>query len=149
MMLRSGNHAPSFRFSELAGDELTLEKLKAGGSFALAFFKVSCPTCQFALPFLSRLRDGDTRLIAVSQDKPEHTKLFAEKFGAPLHYVLDRMEDGYPASNAFGIHHVPTIFVVNQQGRIEEVIEGFDKMAFEELGVEFLPGENVPAYKPG
>jgi peroxiredoxin len=148
-MLRPGDRAPEFRLTALSEDELTLDRLREAGPFALAFFKVSCPTCQFALPFLSRLGAGAPRLIAVSQDKAEHTKLFGERFGAPLQYALDRVEDNYPASNAFGIHHVPTIFLVNREGRIEEVIEGFDKIAFEELGVAFLPGEIVPAYKPG
>jgi peroxiredoxin len=148
-MIRAGDKSPTFSLTVIDGHPLHSQDLLGPKPLVLAFFKVSCPTCQFGLPFLTRADLSQFRLLAVSQDSISHTNQFAERFSAPLHYVLDRAEENYPASNAFGITHVPTIFVINEQGRVETVIEGFDKSAFEDLGVTFEDSEKIPNYKPG
>ncbi len=148
-MIRPGDKAPSFSLTTLDGATLSSAELLGPRPLVLAFFKVTCPTCQFGLPFLSRVNDAEFRLLAVSQDPAPLTNQFATRFQAPLPYALDRAEDNYPASNAFGITHVPTLFVINSHGRVEQVIEGFDKSGFEDLGVTFHPHEPVPHHKPG
>lgn len=118
------------------------------GPCTLVFFKVSCPTCQLTLPFLPRaLRDE--RVIVVSQDSPQITAQFAAKFNAPLEYHFDRDEENYPASNALGLNYVPSMIRVDADGRVIDAVEGFDKGFLEDLGIEFLPSEKVPNFKPG
>jgi peroxiredoxin len=50
----------------------------ASGPVLLAFFKVACPTCQLTLPFIERMfkgvKNGATRMFAVSQDDAEATR---------------------------------------------------------------------------
>jgi peroxiredoxin len=110
----------------------------------LAFFKVTCPTCKFAMPFLNR---SSLRVIGVSQDDEAATAKFAEQFGMDVEVMFDRAEDGYPLSNRFGVEYVPTLFVIDEAGQVSRKIECFDKEGFEDLGVEFV--EDVPVYKPG
>lgn len=112
----------------------------------LVFYKVTCPTCKFALPFLHRI---DRPVLGVSQDDQAATDKFTRDFDVRVPSILDQAEDGYPLSNEYGIHHVPTLFVIDAEGRIAERIEGFDKDALENLGVEFAASEQVPEYKPG
>lgn len=112
----------------------------------LVFYKVSCPTCKFALPFLHRI---DREVIGISQNDAAATARFEQQYEVKFPSILDAEEDGFPLSNAYGIHHVPTLFVIDEQGKVAERIEGFDKDALERLGIEFSDAERVPEYKPG
>ena len=44
--------------------------------------------------------------------------------------LLDTEESGYPASNAYGISHVPSLFLVERDGTIAWSMEGFVKREF-------------------
>ena len=48
--------------------------------------------------------------------------------------VLDREDDEFPISNAFGISSVPTVFLIERDGTISRVIEGWVKKDIESLG---------------
>ena len=152
--LESGVTAPDVTLVEAGGARRTLASLLAAGPVLLAFFKVSCPTCQLTLPFLGRLAAGNLQVVPVSQDTPAATRRFAQEFGLAIPTLFDREEDGYPASNAYGIAHVPSLFLVDRDRRIVWSLEGFNRR--ELLAVAsyagmspFLPGENVPEWKAG
>lgn len=120
----------------------------------LGFYKVSCPVCQLAFPFLDRMKTGGLRLIAISQDEAPLTQAFIERFGVHLPTLLDREQSGYPVSNAFAITHVPSLFLVEPDGRISMAVDGFSKADLEAIGTRagiapFRPTDNVPAMKPG
>jgi peroxiredoxin len=53
--LAVGAKAPDFELKTLEGRRASLNEELARGAVVLAFFKVSCPTCQYAFPFLERL----------------------------------------------------------------------------------------------
>lgn len=112
----------------------------------LVFYRVSCPTCKLTLPYMHRLQ---MPVLGVSQDDAEATEKFARQFEVEIESVLDLASDGYPASNEFGVHHVPTLFVLDGNGKIAERIEGFDKEALERLGASFAESELVPEFRPG
>lgn len=150
-----GEKATEFRLKRLDGGDATLESLRAGRGALLVFFKVACPTCQFTLPFLERLsRQEQLPLVAISQDAAKPTREFHQEFGITLPTLLDGEEQGYRASNGFGIAHVPSLFVVEPDGTISWALEGFHKQALEDLGTRvgvapFRPGEYVPEWKAG
>src|SRR5580765_2401694 len=50
-----GQSAPGFSLKALDGKEYSLTSLLERGPVVLAFFKISCPVCQFTFPFLQRL----------------------------------------------------------------------------------------------
>jgi hypothetical protein len=68
---------------------------------------------------------------------------------------------GYPASNAYGLTNVPTVFLISPDGKVRVSSVGFSKNDLETIAAElaqhtgkplapvFLPGEVVPDYKPG
>src|SRR6266480_513835 len=51
----AGNTAPRFSLKSLDKREYSLDVLIEGGPVVAAFFKISCPVCQFTFPFLERL----------------------------------------------------------------------------------------------
>ncbi len=88
-------------------------------------------------------------VLGISQDDAASTEKFRQQFGVKIESVLDLASEGYPASNRFGVHHVPTMFVLDENGKIAERIEGFDKDALERLGACFAESERVPEFRPG
>jgi peroxiredoxin len=161
--IEAGHVAPGFTLKSLDGKEYALGKLLEKGPVVVAFFKISCPVCQFTLPYLQRLAEryaGDSvSVIAVSQDDARGTKEFNREYGVRFPTLLD--EPGYPASNAYGLSTVPTIFLIEPDGKVKISCMGFDKGDLEKIAAElsqrskiaaaplFRSDEVVPAQKPG
>jgi peroxiredoxin len=140
----------------LGGGTVDFAQWLAAGSVVLAFFKTTCPTCMLAFPFLERLHQhrAGPRLLAVSQDDVEATAGFHEEFGITMPTALDEAREGYVVSNAYGVTHVPSLFLVSATGTVEWFSTGFSKPELEELatisGVElFTAHDRVPVWKPG
>ena len=154
-LLQAGSRAPDFRLKRLAGGEASLWDLIANGPILLAFFKVTCPVCQLTFPFLERIQTpGTLAIYGISQHGPEDTREFATEFGVNLPILLDEEDAGFPVSDAFGISSVPTMFLVERDGTISHVMEGWKRKEIEWLGAKagvnpIHEGENVPAWKAG
>jgi peroxiredoxin len=161
--LASGSIAPGFSLLSLEGREYSLAKEMKRGPVVVAFFKVSCPVCQFTFPFLERLHkryggEGVT-FLGVSQDDARATRRFAEDYGVTFPMLRD--EEGYPVSNGYGLSNVPTIFLIDSDGSVRVVCHGFNKADLESIANElaqrrkvplaalFQADERVPANKPG
>jgi len=161
----AGNPAPAFSLKGLDGKDVSLGKLLEQGPVVGAFFKISCPVCQFTFPYLERLHkryggDGVT-FLGISQDDSPSTKDFAREFGITFSMVLDEKQKGYPASNVYGLTSVPTIFLIEPDGVVKISCMGFDKRDLESIAATlaerkkippaalFRPEESVPAHKPG
>ena len=149
-MLALGSKAP------LEGSlESALESALPMGKVLLVFFKISCPTCQLALPFLERLhQSGQLAVYGISQDKADATGEFARAFGLTFPILLDSAASHYPASNAYGITTVPSLFLITADRTVEWTLRGFARNALADLGkafgiTMFRPGEQVPELKPG
>jgi peroxiredoxin len=155
-MLETGRRAPDFELPSLDGKPLKLPDILAKGPALLAFFKVTCPVCQFTFPFLERIFEnaGGLQVYGISQDNARDTREFNEEFGLTFPTLLDDERKGYPVSNAFGIYAVPSVFLVEQDGTISSAASGFSKAELEQLGrragvAPFRPGEFVPEWKAG
>ena len=94
------------------------------------------------------------QIIGISQDDRSATEGFNQRFGVTFPTLLDQAKENYPASNAFGITNVPTLFLVEPDGHIASVFSGFSKRDLEALGARagvmpFRAGESVPEWKAG
>jgi len=68
-LLDPGSPAPDFRLPRLDGGTVELQDILAKGPALIAFFKTTCPVCQFTFPFLARIhKPGTLSVYAVSQD---------------------------------------------------------------------------------
>ena len=158
-----GNMAPGFSLKSLDNKEYSLNTLLERGPVVAAFFKASCPVCQFTFPFLERLHkryggDGVT-FLGISQDDARATQNFAKEYGMTFPLLLD--DNGYPVSNAYGLTNVPTNFLIDTDGTVKVSSMGFDKKDLEKIAAHlaerkkislaplFRPDEVIPANKPG
>ena len=153
-MLKVRSKAPSFTLTRLDRGESMLKELLEQGPALVVFFKVSCPTCQLALPFVERIGKGSMPVVLISQDDASSTRRFHDKFGITLTTLLDQASHRYPASNAFAIEHVPSMFLIETDGTISFSSEGFLKTDLEKLGeragvAPFRADEAVPSWKAG
>jgi peroxiredoxin len=162
--LATGAKAPEFELKALDGKKFSLSEQLAKGPVVLVFFKVSCPTCQYALPFLERLykayRDKGVTLAGVSQNDAKETAAFCKDFGVTFPMLLDDTRT-YPVSNAYGLTNVPTIFWIAEDGEIEVSSVGWVKADFELINRKiaetgktaaaavFKSGEDVRDFRAG
>jgi peroxiredoxin len=152
-LLDAGRIAPEFSLKDVDGERRSLrENLKLGPVLAV-FFKISCPTCQLALPFLERLKMS-VRVIGISQDDASSTKEFLEYFKITFPVLLDPEKDHYAVSGAYHLTYVPSMFLIERDGKISRALHGFHRGDLEQLASRFgvalfAAGERVPLMKPG
>ncbi len=127
------------------------------------FFKTTCPTCELAWPYFDRVsklaEGGRLSVLGVSQDDPPATASFCQSLGVSLRTLYD--PEPWPASARLGLESVPSFLLVGENGVLEDFAAGFQRHKMEEyaglaarlsgrpVAALFLPGENVPAWKPG
>jgi len=161
--LTAGKTAPPFELATTTGKSLSLQEALAKGPVLLAFFKVSCPTCQYTFPYLERLhqqlQETGVQFWGVAQDNAQDAARFATTFGVTFPVLID--DQPYKTSGKYSLKYVPTLFLVGSDGRVEISSEGFckaDLLAIQKLLTPplsappaplFLPSEKVPEYKPG
>jgi peroxiredoxin len=161
--LSVGAKAPTFALQNTDGKKASLADALEKGPVVAAFFKVSCPTCQFTAPFLERLHKayGGERftLWGISQDDAADTREFCREFEIEFPALID--DKGYSVSNQYGITNVPTVFLIAPDGKIQESCVGFSKNDLEKMAAAaaratstpptsfFKPGEVIPDFKPG
>lgn len=156
-----GTRAPQVLLSTTTGSALNLaDALSQHKYVVLAFFKVSCPVCQFTFPYLERLKrlHPSIPIWGVSQDDSDATTAFARMYGLTFPLLLDTRLD---LTVAYGLTNVPTTFLVAADGSIQQTIVGWVKSELEELNTRlseisetagkplFTAADEVPELRPG
>ena len=155
LMVAAGEKAPEFHLKGLGGAKESLSTILKQGPALLAFYKISCPVCQLTAPYLERLaKSRSLQVIGVSQDDLSSTEGFNERFGVTFPTLLDDAGAAYPVSNDYGISSVPSLFLVEPDGRISKAFSGFSKLDLEQVGeragvAPFGPEDRVPGFKAG
>jgi peroxiredoxin len=161
--LTAGKPAPAISLASTKGERVSLADALKKGPVLAAFFKVNCPTCQFAFPFLERMYEtyGDSKMTfwGISQNDSRDTSDFAREFDIKFPLLVDT--DKFTTSNQYGLANVPSIFLISPDGEIQVSSVGFAKADLENIAAQaarvtgtpatalFKPGEVIPDYKPG
>jgi peroxiredoxin len=148
---------------DTAGHSHSLAEALAKGPVLLAFFKVGCPTCQYAFPFVERIHRqfvaNGASVWGISQDDEAASQRFAADYAISFPILVDRKP--YEVSNDYGIGYTPTLFLVAQDGTVKLTGDGFSKQDLIQTqnwlaqslstkpGDLFVPDERVPEFKPG
>jgi len=137
--------------SDAHGRAMNLADQLQRGPVVLAFFKVSCPVCQYTFPFLERLHKAYPRaaLYGISQNSAVDTERFCREFGVTFPVLLDNAK-GYPASNAYGLTNVPSIFFIAPDATIEVSAVGWSRRDIEEIGTRLAAAQKhdpVPLFR--
>jgi len=162
--LTTGTQAPDFTLPTMDGGQFSLREALIRGPVVAAFFKISCPVCQYAFPFLERIykanAEGRVTIVGISQNQKRDTARFLQEFGITFPVLLDDTHT-YPVSNAYRLTNVPSIFWIGQDGEIEVSSVGWVKKEIDEINQRwgqlagapakpiFHPGEPVPDFRAG
>jgi len=134
--LNPGTTAPDLNLPTLDGKQFSLRDALLRGPVLAAFFKISCPTCQYAFPFLQRIYaahgNKNVTIVGISQNEKKDTAAFVKEYGVTFPVLLDDTRT-YPVSNAYGLTNVPTLFWIAPDGDIEVSSVGWVRKDMEEL----------------
>lgn len=153
--LKAGKPAPDFTLPTTNGGPFVLREALARGAVVLAFFKVSCPVCQFAFPYLERIYKAygakAISVVGVSQNDAQETENFVKQFGVTFPVLLDESHK-YQVSNAYGLTNVPSVFWIEPDGTIQVSSVGWVKKEIEEINrraAEAGALKMVPVFRVG
>ena len=162
--LDAGTQAPQFELPAMDGSKFSLQDALTRGPVLAVFLKVSCPVCQYALPYFERIYKtyGKEKLsiVGISQNDKKDTADFMRKYGLTFPVFLDDTKT-FPASNAYGLTNVPTAFWISADGEIEVSSIGWARKEFEEMAHKaaaitaqapkplFQPAEQIADFRAG
>lgn len=123
--------APDFTLQDLSGRDVRLSDFR-GKVVLLNFWATWCPPCRMEIPDFIRLQrdyqDKGLEIVGVSMDR-EGARIvapFARQYG--INYTM--LVDGTPVAGRYGgITGVPTTFILDRQGRIVTMLQGYNPMA--------------------
>jgi len=124
--------APDFTLRDLNGDSVSLKKYR-GKIVLLDFWATWCAPCRLSIPELVELqkkyRDQGVVVLGISMDHPEmfpDTYILEFKEAFKMNYTILRA-DQKVAMDYFGTENmaIPTLFVVNREGRLADKIVGY------------------------
>lgn len=161
--LNTGTLAPDFALPAMDGKQFSLKDALARGPVLAAFFKISCPVCQFTFPFVERIYrayGNNVTIVGISQNDKRETADFLKHFGITFPTLLDDTSS-YPVSNAYGLTNVPSLFWIAQDGEIEISSVGWNRKDIEQINRKaaetasqalkpvFQAGEDIPDFRAG
>jgi len=162
--LTAGTRAPQFELTSTDGAKLSLQDALTRGPVLAVFFKISCPVCQYALPFYERIYTaygkGKVSIVGVSQNEKRDTTEFAKRYGLTFPVLLDDTKS-FPVSNAYRLDTVPTAFWISEDSEIEISSAGWVRQDFEEIARKaasvsgatskpvFQPAEQIADFRAG
>ncbi len=144
--LDSGTLAPEFTLPTLDGKLISLTEARKQGPVLLLFFKVSCPVCQYAAPFIERVyranHDDRITVLGISQDNAAKTRQFLREYGVTFPVAIDDL-DSYTVSNAYGLTNVPTAFLIDANGGVDVSSVGWSKQDVETINARLAAYRNA------
>jgi len=152
-MLSVGDKAPSLTLPAVDGGEEVSDPWTEGTTL-LAFFKVSCPVCKMVAPMLTKLAEGGGRVVAVGEDPPEAIAQYSESHGQRVPSLSQAAP--YSVSEAYGLEAVPTVFLIGDDGEIQQAIAGWNRDTWNELAATMglaeplsTPDDGLRPFRPG
>ena len=123
---QSSSLAPDFSLKTLDGQEITLSRLR-GKVILIDFWATWCGPCRESIPHLIHLHNTyqakGFEVIGLSQDKGdvETVRNFVKSLDIPYPIAMSPEE----VSRSFGVSALPTAFLVDREGRIQQKMLGF------------------------
>jgi peroxiredoxin len=160
-MLKENQIAPDFTLPKFGGGDSAFYQDAPSRMSVLVFYKFSCPTCQYTLPWIQKIYDayGDAfHFVLIAQDGPEKTAEFRKEYGISIPTLMDLPP--YRVSNTYKIDTVPSTFLVEPDHRIRYCFDGFARQDLLNLAdvlaeksgkpqIDLYENTDVPDFKPG
>ena len=134
--LVSGTPAPNFSLNTIDGKPFSLRDALVKGPVVVSFFKVSCPVCQYAFPFLDRAykksAGAGISFVGISQNDKKDTAAFIRQYEVTFPVLLDDTKT-FAVSNSYGLTNVPSTFWIDQGGEVQLTSVGWSRSDIEEI----------------
>jgi peroxiredoxin Q/BCP len=145
--VKQGDEAPDFELKDQDGEPVKLSGFR-GHRVVLYFYpKADTPGCtKQACGIRDHFADyegSDAVVLGVSPDKPEKLRKFADKYSLPFTLLADVEHE---VAESYGVwrqipmlgHNKRTTFLIDAEGRIEEVFEKVSPASHDEMLLEAL-----------
>lgn len=70
--------------------------------------------------------------------------MFNKEFEIELPCLFDSEDEGFAASEAYGLVYVPTTYLIEPDNRIAQVSVGWDRAEFENMARTFATAAGIP-----
>jgi peroxiredoxin len=114
--------APSFELQTLQGEQRSLESLTVDRHLLVVFWTTWCPSCRQTMPEVDQLASDYSRdslaVLGVNagwNDTRQRAVRFRDKHGLDIPIAFDQ---GSRVSQKYNIRGVPTLFLIDPEGRI-------------------------------
>ncbi|MDQ1336495.1 MAG: hypothetical protein QG552_3445 [Thermodesulfobacteriota bacterium] len=136
--VEAGPLAPDFSISDISGETVTLEQYR-GSVVLLDFWATWCPPCKMTIPVLIRLqeqyKDKGLVILGISVDDPQliqdkdllHFRQMT-RINYPILRFNQKLIKDYFSNEQMA---VPTMIVIDRNGRIRDKVVGFQPDALE------------------
>jgi len=125
-----GKDVPDFSVNDITGKAHKLSDYR-GRNVVVVFWATWCPACNLEIPHLIELRkmlpEDKLEILAISNEKSEHLKHFAESKG--INYTVASL-GGNPLPEPFAnVTSIPTSFFIDPEGKIKFAAVGLVPLA--------------------
>src|SRR5512142_2409292 len=143
--ISAGQSAPPFSLSGIDGRSYALNENGARLTLAV-IFKTTCPTCQLTWPYLEKMyqsyRGAGLAVWGISQDGQAASTQFASDYHGTFPILIDT---DLRVSRALNPQFVPTLFLIDPEGKIVDRIVAFDKARLNQLAETVAARLDAPA----
>lgn len=127
--IQIGEEMPEFSLLNASGDLINSNEILKNGKMILAFYRGSwCPYCNLELKYLqgnlSRIKDKNTVLIAISPQSPDHSQTMIEKNELEFEVLTDTDNN---FAKKLGITFQLQDFVLPYYQNLEITLSDFNK----------------------
>ncbi len=132
----SGEPAPSFVLTDMERNYVFSRKIYGKSWLLIDFYATWCVNCNKELPHVEELynefsgKGFDVFLMATDKEGIDVVAPFFSERPSPVSVLIDRYQK---ASKAFGVEALPTMFLVNPDGKIVFKTVGFHEDDIEKL----------------
>ncbi|WP_438318356.1 thiol-disulfide oxidoreductase ResA [Sporosarcina sp. FA9] len=122
-MLKVGDQAPDFELVDLEGNKHRLSDYRGEGVF-LNFWGTWCAPCKREMPAMERMHaefeDKGVHILAINiKGSDLQVETFRDDYGLTFPIAIDKDES---VKEVYTIKPLPTTFIINKDGKIEQII---------------------------
>ncbi len=135
VLLSEGEVAPIFFGKDMDGNSVDLASLK-GKKVLLGFSVMSCGYCKLSLDLFNKpdykLDENITAIYINPVDSNEDMKKYRARTNIPFSVLTE----ANGLADQYGVSSYPSFFLIDEEGKIEKVVAGYDKEFLQSLKAE-------------